>query len=450
MALPDILSSFKENALLAAAAALAITWYGDIAFLHEGGQRLVFISSPSLVDEVLVKQANLTSGRPKLPIFKNIMDHTKGGVVFSEGDVWSDTRRFVLTALRHFGMGKQVIANETKIEATLLVQEFAAKDRLSFNPARLVNRAVCNVIARITVGRRFEDSDDKVGNVISSINTIFGSDIVLIPDAPLFLLKKERCALTHIRDFLNAEIKQHEETFDENELRDLVDMFLAEEKRRTTDSKKQTLPSKKHIWMPFFDVFVAGTDTTSMSITWAILFLAGLPSCQEKILLEIQKIEDSEGIVIGTNLQKMPYTLAFTTEVLRFRPVLPLGLPHVTTEDVSVRDYVIPRGATIMANILAIHSDPKIWGDPEVFRPERFLNADGTEFVKNKAYMPFGAGRRVCVGEQLARMEFFIFVVTLVKHLSFCIPDGIEPNYDYGHRVSTLLPKPYEIIAKPR
>ncbi|XP_071495586.1 cytochrome P450 2D15-like [Diadema antillarum] len=144
----------------------------------------------------------------------------------------------------------------------------------------------------------------------------------------------------------------------------------------------------------------------------------------------------------------MPYTLAFTTEVLRFRPILPLGVPHVTTEDVRVRDYVIPRGSTIMMNILAIHSDPKIWGDPEVFRPERFLNADGTEFVKNKAYMPFGAGRRVCVGEQLARMEFFIFVVTLVKHLSFCIPDGIEPNY--GHRVTTLLPTPYEIIAKPR
>ncbi|XP_071482675.1 cytochrome P450 2H2-like [Diadema antillarum] len=288
MALPDILSSFKEGALLAAVAALAITWYirtfwvhvtdklppgpcrkpspfhfigrlfsfqnflqrimsinkeyGDIAFLHEGGQRLVFVSSPSLVDEVLVKQANLTSGRPKLPIFKNIMDHTKGGVVFCEGDVWFDTRRFVLTALRHFGMGKKVIANETKGEATLLVQEFAAKDRLSFNPARLVNRAVCNVIARITVGRRFAYSDEKVGNVISSINTIFGSDIALVPDAPLFLLKKERCAVTHVRDFLNTEIKQHEETFDGDYLRDLVDMFLAEEKKQTADSKK-TLPS---------------------------------------------------------------------------------------------------------------------------------------------------------------------------------------------------------------
>ncbi|XP_071495565.1 cytochrome P450 2J6-like [Diadema antillarum] len=337
--------------------------------------------------DLIYVQESLT--RSRLDSFREIKSKFRSGVVFSEGDVWSDTRRFVLTTLRHFGMGKKVIANETKGEATLLVQEFAAKDRLSFNPARLVNRAVCNVIARITVGRRFEDSDDKVGNVISSINTIFGSDIVLLPDAPLFLLKKERCAVTHVRDFLNTEIKQHKETFDGDYLRDLVDMFLAEEKKQTADSKK-TLPSKEHIWKPLFDVFVAGTDTTSMSITWAILFLAGLPSCQEKILLEIQTIEDSEGTV-GTNLQKMPYTLAFTTEVLRFRPVLPLGLPHVTTEDVRVRDYVIPRGSAIMMNILAIHSDPKIWGDPEVFRPERFLNVDGTEFVKNKAYMPFGA-----------------------------------------------------------
>ena len=89
----------------------------------------------------------------------------------------------------------------------------------------------------------------------------------------------------------------------------------------------------------------------------------------------------------------MPYTQAFLTEVLRYRPLAPVGVPHLMTSDLKVGEYHVPKGTEVIMNITAINSDPKVWSDPDVFRPERFLNEDGTKFVVRKEMLAFGAGK---------------------------------------------------------
>ena len=89
----------------------------------------------------------------------------------------------------------------------------------------------------------------------------------------------------------------------------------------------------------------------------------------------------------------MPYTQAFLAEVLRYRPVAPVGVPHQMTSDLMVGEYHVPKGTDVLMNILAINRDPKIWSDPDVFRPERFLNEDGTRFVPRQELLSFGAGK---------------------------------------------------------
>lgn len=88
----------------------------------------------------------------------------------------------------------------------------------------------------------------------------------------------------------------------------------------------------------------------------------------------------------------MPYTEATLAEVLRYRPVAPFGIPHVADETIHVRDYVIPKGSTILANILGIHHDPELFPEPSKFDPNRFLSDDGQTFVKNDAYIAFSLG----------------------------------------------------------
>ena len=90
---------------------------------------------------------------------------------------------------------------------------------------------------------------------------------------------------------------------------------------------------------------------------------------------------------------RMPYTQAFLAEVMRYIPIAPLPVPHQTTCDLKVGDYHVPKGTDVVMNILAINRDPKVWDDPDVFRPERFLSEDGMVCIARPEVVTFGAGK---------------------------------------------------------
>ncbi|XP_050753190.1 vitamin D 25-hydroxylase isoform X2 [Gymnogyps californianus] len=145
---------------------------------------------------------------------------------------------------------------------------------------------------------------------------------------------------------------------------------------------------------------------------------------------------------------KMPYTEAVLHEVLRFCNIAPLGIFHATSKDTVVRGYSIPEGTTVITNLYSVHFDEKYWSNPEVFFPERFLDSSG-QFVKKDAFIPFSLGRRHCLGEQLARMEMFLFFTSLLQRFHLCFPHGVIP--DLKPRLGmTLQPQPYLVCAERR
>jgi cytochrome P450 len=97
----------------------------------------------------------------------------------------------------------------------------------------------------------------------------------------------------------------------------------------------------------------------------------------------------------------MPYTEAVLFETLRFSTLLPSGLIHRCLETKEFHGYTILKGSWILPNIYSVHYNKEIWGDPEVFRPSRFLSKDGLSAVRHEALLPFGTGKRACIGEPL-------------------------------------------------
>ncbi|XP_047372219.1 vitamin D 25-hydroxylase isoform X5 [Sciurus carolinensis] len=196
------------------------------------------------------------------------------------------------------------------------------------------------------------------------------------------------------------------------------------------------------------ELIIAGTETTTNVLRWAILLMALYPSIQGQVWKEID-------LIVGPNRKpswddkcKMPYTEAVLHEVLRLCNVVPLGIFHATSEDVVVRGYSIPKGTTVITNLYSVHFDEKYWKDPEVFHPERFLDSRG-RFVKREALIPFSLGRRHCLGEHLARMEMFLFFTTLLQRFHLHFPHEVVP--DLKPRLGmTLQPQPYLICAKRR
>ncbi len=114
--------------------------------------------------------------------------------------------------------------------------------------------------------------------------------------------------------------------------------------------------------------------------------------------------------------------------------------------------YDIPKGAYIVSNFHQIHRDPVTWPDPEKFRPERFLDDNG-DFVTRRGWMPFSAGKRVCVGEAVAKIDLHLCIVTLFQQFSVLPdPDGKKLSGSYDLRFAPLLsmPERYKIVAKAR
>lgn len=125
----------------------------------------------------------------------------------------------------------------------------------------------------------------------------------------------------------------------------------------------------------------------------------------------------------------MHYTNAVLLESLRIAVLVGPGVPHYAASDVEVGDFVIPKGSTVFGSLFHIMNDPNHFKDPQKFHPERFLNSMG-EFVNDERVVPFGIGKRVCLGQTLAEKEFFIFFTGFMQQFELRTPDGhVLPSY---------------------
>ncbi|XP_052056857.1 vitamin D 25-hydroxylase isoform X3 [Apodemus sylvaticus] len=206
--------------------------------------------------------------------------------------------------------------------------------------------------------------------------------------------------------------------------------------------------SKENLIFSVGELIIAGTETTTNVLRWAILFMALYPNIQGQVHKEIDLIMGHHRRPSWEDKCKMPYTEAVLHEVLRFCNIVPLGIFHATSEDTVVRGYSIPKGTTVITNLYSVHFDEKYWKDPDMFYPERFLDSNGY-FIKKEALIPFSLGRRHCLGEQLARMEMFLFFTSLLQQFHLHFPHELVPNLK-PRLGMTLQPQAYLICAERR
>ncbi|KAL9997314.1 putative cytochrome P450 [Helianthus debilis subsp. tardiflorus] len=144
----------------------------------------------------------------------------------------------------------------------------------------------------------------------------------------------------------------------------------------------------------------AGSDTSAGTMEWVMPLLLNHPQVLRKAQNEIDSIIGNNHLVDESDIPKLPYLRCIINETLRLYPVGPLLTPHEASSDCVVGGYNIPSGTMLIVNLWAIHHDPKVWDDPETFKPERFEGLEGTR--DGFKLLPFGSGRRSCPGEALA------------------------------------------------
>ncbi|XP_066270582.1 cytochrome P450 2U1-like [Branchiostoma lanceolatum] len=226
--------------------------------------------------------------------------------------------------------------------------------------------------------------------------------------------------------------------------RDLVDAFFDElEEENGVNDVSHLLPMVA-------DLLTAGMETTATTLNWASLYMALYPDVQRKVQDELEAAVGKGRAPTLADVPKLPFTEATIKELQRICNVAPLAVPRMTATDVELRGYRIPKGTQVCMNLYTVHMDPKYFAEPEVFNPNRFLGDDG-KVQKMEAFAPFSAGRRVCIGEQMARNELMIFFTTMMTHFTFKLPEGAPaPDTSKGKLGITLSPPDFEVLAVRR
>ncbi|KFQ78299.1 Cytochrome P450 2J2 [Phaethon lepturus] len=425
--------------------------YGDIFSIQLGSMLFVCINGLRMVKEVLVNQGENFMDRPEIPIDKEIFSNV--GLVSSNGHLWKQQRRFTLMTLRNFGLGKKGLEERIQDECRCLVDVFRDEQGNPFNPHFKINNAISNIICSVTFGNRFEYHDedfqkllqlmDEVtslhGTIMSQLYNCFPSIIKFFPGSHQTILKNWRL----MRNFVKEKIDKHKEDWNPSESRDFIDSYLQEIAKDNGGGTFQ----EENLVACVLDLLLAGTETTSTTIRWALLYMAIYPEIQAHVQAEIDAVIGQARQPALEDRSNMPYTNAVIHEVQRKGNIVPFNVPRLTVKDTVLDGYHIPKGTILLTNLSSVMLDKHEWETPDTFNPGHFLK-DG-QFWKRESFIPFSIGKRACLGELLARSELFLFFTALLQKFTFQAPLDTTLSLQLKLGI-TVAPQPYKICAVPR
>ncbi|KAL3053728.1 hypothetical protein OYC64_006117 [Pagothenia borchgrevinki] len=252
-----------------------------------------------------------------------------------------------------------------------------------------------------------------------------------------------------IRD-VKALVKNLKETLNPSVCRGLVDRFLIRKEKEEDSCVKDTPYNEKNLIFTITNLFAAGTDTTATTLRWGLLLMAKYPHVQDQVQEEMSRVIGSRQAGVDDR-KNLPYTDAVIHEIQRLANIVPMAIPHKTSRDVTFQGYFIKEGTTVLPLLTSVLYDESEWETPHTFNPSHFLDKEGN-FFRRDAFMPFSAGRRVCLGESLAKMELFLFFTFLLQRFRYTPPPGVtEDELDLTPAVGfTLSPSPHELCAVRR
>ncbi|XP_050764240.1 cytochrome P450 2C5-like [Gymnogyps californianus] len=398
--------------------------YGPIFTVWLGLKPVVVLCGYEVVKDALLGHSEEFGGRPEIPLLVQLSKDY--GFISNDEKKWRELRRFTLSTLRDFGMGKSSMSQWVQQEAQHLVELLAKLKGNAFEPMMMFRHAVANVICSVVFGSHYSYSDTaflELLNVIGTYISFFLSPIAMVyntfPNIMHHLPGPHRKVLANcekLKDYIRERVELHKLTLDPSCPRDYIDCFLM--KAEKEKSSLENMYSDEDLVMSVFNLFGAGTVTTGNTLVFFLLTLAKYPHIQAKVQEEIDAVVGAGRAPSMEDKLRMPYTNAVIHELQRYQKTRIENFPRMTTQDVVFRGYTIPKGTAVIPVFSSVHMDPTQWENPKEVDPGHFLDEKG-EFRKREAFMAFSAGKRMCPGEALARIELFLFLTTLLQSFTF-------------------------------
>ncbi|GMP79606.1 hypothetical protein CsSME_00035085 [Camellia sinensis var. sinensis] len=431
--------------------------YGPITLLRFGPRKVILVTSPSAVEECFTKNDIIFANRPPSLSGKYLnYNYTSMGSA-PYGDLWRNLRR--ITTLE--------ILSTTRLERTTSIRG----EEVKFFVNQLMNNCGGGEYSKVNLNSKFFELSFNVMTMMIMGKRFYGESVDNVGEAKLFqklirehfeLVKKSNPAdlfpvlqwvdlfgtakkmiatAERMDKFLQKLVDEHKKTSSSTKVKTLIHNLL---------SLQETEPgfyTNSIINGMIMVLLIAGSETSSTTLEWAMSLLLNHPDAMTKVKEEIDAHVGRDRLIDEQDLPKLDYLSNAVNEALRLYAPVPLLLPHEASEDCTVRGYDVPQGTTLMVNALAIHRDPKLWENPTKFMPERFQAESAGDGYR---LIPFGSGRRGCPGASLAKRMIGLALGALIQ--SFEWKTVNEEQVDMTESPGITMPKlkPLEAICKPR
>jgi cytochrome P450 len=400
--------------------------YGDIAHYHVGPLHVYQLTHPDFARQILIEEPEKYY---KARLIKQAFGPFAGqGLLTSDGTVWKRQRKLIQPAFHH---AQLVSYGEVMVRHALrMVDSFdeGALVEIPEEMARLTLAIVVQTLFGADVTRDATEVGGLMVAVLDAANDRLNSVFRLPLWVPTRRNRAEKRALRRIDQLLNRFIAEHRASRESPA--DLLSVLLA-----ATDEESGIGMSDRQLHEEMMTLFLAGHETTAMALTWTWYLLSQHPEVEQKLVNEVSRVLRGRTPTVA-DLSQLPYTEMVVRESMRLYPPAP-GFAREPIEDVRIGGYDVPPGSLITVNTYAMHRDARFFDDPDRFDPERF-GAGWEERIPRYAFLPFGGGPRVCIGNGFAMMEARLIVATVAQrwHLS------LEPGQDIvPAQLVTVRPK---------
>ncbi|VYS58663.1 unnamed protein product [Arabidopsis thaliana] len=434
--------------------------HGPVMHLQLGFVPLVLISSSEAAEEALKTHDIECCTRPNTNAARVFSRNNKNIGLGAYSDEWRELRKVAVR--EYFSVKKVQSFRYVREEENHLMVKKLRDLALKQSPVDLSKTLFClaaSTVFRPVFGQSFSDnkhfSEEKIEELVFEAQkslTFKFSDLFPIPGLGWFIgfvsgqHKGLHKVFTEVDNFLNHMIDDHQKQNQPQDRSDIVGSLLDMIHNQEQDkSFKLTIDHLKGITQ---DIFLAGIDTSAITMIWAMAELVNNPRVMKKVQDEIRScIGIKKERIEEEDVGKLQYLKLVIKETLRLHPAAPLLLPRETMADIKIQGYNIPRKTLLLVSAWSLGRDPKYWKNPEEFNPERFIDCPVDYKGHSFEFLPFGSGRRFCPGMASAIATIELTLLNLLYFFDWKLPEEMKDmNMEESGDVTIVKKVPLELL----
>jgi cytochrome P450 len=384
--------------------------YGDLYDLHIENSHIYVTRDPEHLRQALVEDPDKYN---KDATYKNpdwgLAFFIGNGLLTSDGSFWRRQRKLIQPSFHARHIESYA---ETMVElAERTVAEWRGKAETDVDDAMM--KLTLAIVSKTIFGKDVSGDSAQISEALTVLQHTAGNPPMLPAWVPSPRRKRQAQALKQLDDVVYRLIAERRE--DTSPHSDLLSLLLD---ARDEDGQGMT---DQQVRDEAVTIMLAGHETTANALNWTWVLLAQNPDVEAKLHAELDTVLGGRTPTLA-DLKQLPYTDMVIKEAMRLYPPA-YGFSRIAVEPTTIGDYDVPKGTILNLYTYGTHRDPKLWDEPEAFRPERF-SPEAEKLIPRYAYLPFGGGPRVCIGNSFAMMEARLLLATLAQHYRLRLAPG--------------------------